>query len=448
IIIGGGLAGSEAAFQAATRGIDVTLYEMRPLTKTAAHSTSNLAELVCSNSLGSLLPDRASGLLINELRKLKSLLVNIALETAVPAGGSLSVDRNLFSQKVSEILQQHPRIHNIRAEVTRIPEKPAIIASGPLTSSALSEAIEELTGHDQLFFFDAVAPIIYKDSIDLSVAFLASRFASTNGQTDDYINCPLSKQQFEDFVSALITAERIPLKENESSIRNGVIAGKGSYFEGCLPIEIIAKRGHSSLCFGPMRPIGLVDPRTDQRPYAALQLRQENLAASLYNMVGFQTNLTFSEQKRVFQMIPGLERAEFARLGQMHRNTFIAAPLLLFPTLQSRKRMDLFFAGQITGIEGYLGNIASGLLAGINAANYLNGHDLVSFPFSTLIGALCRYITECPVEKFQPMKANFGLLPELDKQFRTRLQRTACHVENASLAMDSYIKDHSRNLFT
>ncbi len=446
VIVGGGLAGCEAAYQAAERGISVTLYEMRPFVSTSAHSTKNLAELVCSNSLGSLLPDRASGLLMSELKKLNSLLLKIARNSSVPSGSSLSVDRDVFSRGVDEVIQNHPMIKLIREEVTSIPSKTTIIASGPLTSPLLTKTLQEFTEQQNLFFFDAVAPIIHRDSIDFSIAFSASRFATEKEQTDDYINCPLSRNEFDAFVSELVSADRIPLKSYESEISKGVTAGKGSFFEGCLPIEIIAERGAKSLGFGPMRPIGLIDPRTNQRPHAVLQLRQENLAASLYNMVGFQTNLTFSEQKRIFRMIPGLENAEFARMGQMHRNTYISSPLLLFPSLQSKSRPDLFFAGQITGIEGYLGNIASGLLAGINAANYLLGKDLVTFPLSTMVGALCGYITRCPPKDFQPVKANFGLLPELETRPMVRLERTAQFVQKASLSMDSFLIDHATQL--
>jgi methylenetetrahydrofolate--tRNA-(uracil-5-)-methyltransferase len=439
IIIGGGLAGCEAAFQAAERGISVSLYEMRPFGSTPAHTTDKLAELVCSNSLGSLLPDRASGLLMSELEKLNSLLMKIARQSSVPSGGSLSVDRDAFSLGIENVLVNHPRITIIREEVLRIPTQPVIISSGPLTSLALSDAISEFTGQDNLFFYDAVAPIIRKESIDFSIAFSASRFAAEKGQTADYINCPLNNEEFDEFVAALTSADRIPLKTYEVDLQNGVTAGKGSYFNGCLPIEVIAGRGAKSLCFGPMRPIGLKDPRTNQRPYAVLQLRQENLAASLYNMVGFQTNLTYAEQKRVFQMIPGLKNAEFERMGQMHRNTYISAPSILLPTLQTQKRPDLFFAGQLTGIEGYLGNIGSGLLAGINAANYLQGKDLITFPKTTILGALCHFIVECPPEDFQPMKANFGLLPLPNNRFANRLERAAQYVDSATVSMDEFL---------
>ncbi len=438
-IIGGGLAGCEAAFQAAERGIDVLLYEMRPESTTPAHKTDKLAELVCSNSLGSLLPDRASGLLMDELSRCNSLLLKVARISAVPSGSSLSVDREAFSKGIEEALKNHPRITTIRKEVKQIPDGPVIIASGPLTSPGLASSIANFTGKDNLFFFDALAPIIRKESIDMSIAFSASRFAWEKNETADYINCPLNREEFERFVNELTKAERIPLTGDEVNINHGVKAGKGVFFEGCLPIEEIARRGTRTLCFGPMRPIGLRNPHKEQKPYAVLQLRQDNLSATLYNMVGFQTNLTFAEQKRVFRMIPGLEKAEFERFGQMHRNTFISSPDVLLPSLQTRLRPDLFFAGQITGVEGYLGNIASGLLAGINAANYLNNKDLVIFPKGTMLGALCRYITECPSSNFQPMKANFGLLPELEDRFVMRLERASRYVTRAKAVMDDFM---------
>lgn len=440
-VIGAGLAGSEAAFQAAERGIKVSLYEMRPLVSTPAHKTDGPGELVCSNSLGSLLPDRASGLLMDELSRCNSLLLKIARASAVPSGSSLSVDRAMFSKGIEEALENHPLIQLVREEVTKIPEGPVIIASGPLTSPALAESIAKFTGNENLFFFDALAPIIRKDTINMSIAFSASRFAWEKNETADYINCPLDRDEFDRFVNELVNAERIPLAGDEASINHGVKAGKGKFFEGCLPIEEIARRGTRTLCFGPMRPIGLRNPHKEEKPYAVLQLRQDNLSATLYNMVGFQTNLTYPEQKRVFHMIPGLENAEFERFGQMHRNTFISSPDVLHPTMQTCSRPDLFFAGQITGIEGYLGNIASGLLAGMNAANYLSKKDLVTFPAGTMLGALCRYITECPAKDFQPMKANFGLLPELEDRFVIRLERAARYVSRAKAVIDDFLSN-------
>lgn len=442
IVIGGGLAGCEAAYQAAERGIHVKLYEMRPFLMTPAHTTENLAELVCSNSLGSYLIDSASGLLISEMEKLCSKLLQIAREATVPSGGSLSVDRDLFSRMVTSVIENHPNIELIRKEVKEIPEMPAVISSGPLTSPDLAMALTNFTGQSNLFFFDAIAPIIFSDSINYSIAFKGSRFAREKGQTDDYVNCPFTKDEFEIFVNALMSADRVPLKEFESDIASGVRSGKGKFFEACLPVEVIASRGKESLTFGPMRPIGLFDPRTGQRPYAVLQLRQENLNASLYNMVGFQTNLTFSEQKRVFRLIPGLEKAEFARFGQMHSNTYLCAPAILGPTLQTQKRPDLFIAGQLAGVEGYLGNISSGLISGLNAANFLQGLPLCVMPASTMIGAICRYLTESPEKSFQPMKANFGLLPDLEDGFVPRPERAARHVYSASCAMDEFIESN------
>lgn len=412
IIIGGGLAGSEAAWQAAQRGLKVSLYEMRPNLQTGAHQTQDLAELVCSNSLGSNLPDRASGLLKDEARMLGSMLLEAAAAASLPAGGALAVDRELFARRVTERIQNHPNIELLREEVKEIPNSPAIISSGPLTSPALSQAISELSGEDHLYFFDAIAPVIHADSIDMEIAFRASRYGTGEQEEGDYINCPFTKEEYHAFIDELLKAERIELRSFEDAIKSGVKAGH--FFEGCLPVEIIAERGVDSLAFGPMRPVGIRDPRTGRRPYAIVQLRQDNLAGSLYNLVGFQTNLKFSEQKRVLRMIPGLEIAEFMRYGQMHRNTFIASPKLLRPTLQHIRRDDLFFAGQITGVEGYMGNIATGLLAGINAAHLHHREEPLTLPQTTMLGALCHYVTHADLKDFQPMKANFGILPPLE----------------------------------
>jgi methylenetetrahydrofolate--tRNA-(uracil-5-)-methyltransferase len=411
-IIGGGLAGSEAAWQAAQRGLHVSLYEMRPRLGTGAHQTSDLAELVCSNSLGSNLPDRASGLLKNEARLLGSMLLETAASAALPAGGALAVDRELFARLVTERIQGHPNIELVREEVKEIPDTPTVIASGPLTSASLSQSISRLSGEEHLYFFDAIAPVIHADSIDMNTAFRASRYGTGEQEEGDYINCPFTKEEYYAFVDALLTAERIELHDFEEAIKSGVKAGH--FFEGCLPVEIIAERGLDSLAFGPMRPVGLRDPRTGRRPYAIVQLRQDNLAGSLYNLVGFQTNLKFPEQKRVLRMIPGLENAEFMRYGQMHRNTFIASPKLLRPTLQHIQRNDLFFAGQITGVEGYMGNIATGLLAGTNAARLHHNEQPMILPQTTMLGALCHYVTHADLKDFQPMKANFGILPPLE----------------------------------
>jgi methylenetetrahydrofolate--tRNA-(uracil-5-)-methyltransferase len=445
IIVGGGLAGSEAAWQAAIRGINVRLFEMRPVTETGAHTSPYLAELVCSNSLGSNLPDRAAGVLKDELRSLGSLLIDCADVTAVPAGGALAVDRELFAQKVTDRIENHPNIHIIRQEVVEIPESPAIISSGPLTSPKFTEAIQNLTGYSQIYFYDALSPIVNQDSINMEIAYQASRYGKSQEQGGgDYINCPMTDDEYYHFVDELIHAERISLLNIDNEINTGVRAGAHKFFEGCLPIEIIATREKDALAYGPLRPVGLTDPRTSQHSYAVVQLRQDNLAKTLYNLVGFQTNLKYSEQERVFRLIPGLEKVDFARYGQMHRNTFIFSPALLNPTLQFKQREDLFFAGQITGVEGYVGNIATGLLAGWNAANYLLGDPLVVLPPETIIGALCNYITHADVKDFQPMKANFGILPELDGKIKGKRERAAAFTERSKFALrtfrDSYPK--------
>ncbi|HEX5943374.1 MAG TPA: methylenetetrahydrofolate--tRNA-(uracil(54)-C(5))-methyltransferase (FADH(2)-oxidizing) TrmFO [Anaerolineales bacterium] len=430
IVIGGGLAGSEAAYQAAKQGLSVKLYEMRPSIQTGAHQTQDLAELVCSNSLGSNLPDRASGLLKNEVRLLGSTLLECAESAALPAGGALAVDRELFARLVTERIENDPNIEIVREEVKVIPDSLCIIASGPLTSSALSRSIASLSSEEHLFFFDAIAPVIHADSINMGIAFRASRYGTGEQDEGDYINCPLTKEEYYSFVEALLNAERIELRSFEEAIKSGVKAGQ--FFEGCLPIEIIAERGLDSLAFGPMRPVGLRDPRTGKRPYAVVQLRQDNLAGSLYNLVGFQTNLKYPEQKRVLRLIPGLENADFMRYGQMHRNTFIASPKLLRPTLQHIQRDDLFFAGQITGVEGYMGNIATGLLAGINAVRVYRKEEPIVLPQTTMLGALCHYITHSDLKDFQPMKANFGILPPLENTARTgKRERGKLHAERA-----------------
>jgi len=441
-IIGGGLAGSEAAWQAAELGADVFLYEMRPHVSTGAHITDRLAELVCSNSLGSRLLDRASGLLKEELRLLRSLLLACAESAVVPAGGALAVDRDLFSEKVTHLISQHPCIHIIRKEVTQLPDGVVIIASGPLTSPALAEAIKRLTGQEHLFFYDAIAPIITADSINMKVAFKASRYGRGEQDEGDYINCPMTKEEYKAFVDALVHAERIPLRDFEREIERGVKAGADRYFEGCLPIEVLASRGEKALAFGPLRPVGLIDPRTGKRPYAVVQLRQDNLVGTLYNMVGFQTNLTYPEQRRVFRMIPGLENAEFVRYGQMHRNTFIASPRLLKPTLQLRTQERIFFAGQITGVEGYMGNIATGLLAGWNAARLLMGKEPVTPPSTTMLGALCHYITHAQLEDFQPMKATFGLLPDLPEPIQGKREKHQRLALRALEDLASWLKNY------
>ncbi len=439
-IIGGGLAGSEAAWQAAERGIQVYLYEMRPSTTTGAHLTPNLGELVCSNSLGSDMPDRASGVLKTEMCRLGSMLLECAYKTALPAGSALAVDREAFSHLITERISSHPRIEVVRKEVTALPDGPTIVASGPLTSPSLSNAIAALSGQEHLYFFDAIAPIVSVESIDLKTAFRASRYGHGEQTEGDYINCPMNREEYDGFVAALLGAERIKLESFEQELEQGVRAGWHQFFEGCLPVEILAGRGHESLAFGPMRPVGLTDPRTGKHPYAVVQLRQDNLAGTLFNMVGFQTNLKFPEQARVFRTIPGLEKAEFVRYGQMHRNTFIDAPTLLYPTLQFRERGNLFFAGQITGVESYMGNIATGLLAGWNAARILHGQTPVSLPTTTILGSLCHYVTHASPADFQPMKANFGILPPLNTSKRlNKRKRAAAYAERALGDLEAFL---------
>jgi methylenetetrahydrofolate--tRNA-(uracil-5-)-methyltransferase len=447
IVVGGGLAGSEAAWQAAQRGIRVKLYEMRPDQTTGAHTGGNLAELVCSNSLGSHLIDRASGLLKEEVRRMGSLLLECAEAVSVPAGGALAVDREAFAELVTKRIIQHPNIAIIRQEIKHIPNSPTIIASGPLTSPALSAAILEMTGRDHLYFYDAIAPIVSLDSINMEIAFRASRYDRGEQDEGDYINCPMTRQEYETFVDALLEAERIELRDFELELEAGVKAGAHHFFEGCLPVEIIARRGRQALAFGPMRPVGLSDPRSGRRPFAIVQLRQDNLAATLFNMVGFQTNLKFPEQRRVFRMIPGLGQAEFDRYGQMHRNTFIFSPMHLLPTLQSRQRADLLFAGQITGVEGYMGNIATGLLAGWNATRFMKGRDLLTFPLTTMVGALCHYVTHADEADFQPMKANYGILPALgDASVKGKRPRAAAYSRRALENLDEFLQTVKEDL--
>lgn len=443
MVIGGGLAGSEAAWQAAQAGLTVQLYEMRPFHTTGAHVSNYLAEVVCSNSFGSRVLNRPSGLLKEEIRYLGSKLLEIAEACAVPAGDALAVDRQAFARLVTEAVENHPNIEVIRAEKTDIPDTPVIIASGPLTSPSLSAAIGKITGQSHLFFFDAIAPIVAYESIDLNTAYRGSRYGRSEFNDGDYINCPMTGEEYEIFIDALLSAERIKLKEFEIELEAGVRAGVHAFFEGCLPVEIMARRGKEALAFGPMRPVGLTDPRTGRRPYAVVQLRQDNTSGSLYNIVGFQTNLTFPEQKRVFRLIPGLENAQFERFGQMHRNTFIFSPDLLMPTLQFKARSDLFFAGQITGVEGYVGNIATGLLAGLNAAALIQGRNLIDLPVTTMLGALCHYISHASAKDFQPMKANYGLLPPLENLPSRKIgrrEKNQLHSNRAMLDLDKYVK--------
>ncbi len=432
-VIGGGLAGSEAAWQLAERGLTVELYEMRPTRTTPAHVSDWLSELVCSNSLGSNLPDRAPGVLKAELRRLGSLLMRCAEAAAVPAGGALAVDREVFAASVTEQIAAHPRIRLIREEVTSITDGLVILATGPLTSPALSAEIAALVGEEHLYFYDAIAPMVDAETINMDVAFRASRYGRGEDEAGDYINCPMTREEYEQFVDALLSAELIELKQFERD--------DPQFFEGCLPVEQLAARGRESLAFGPLRPVGLRDPRTGQRPYAVVQLRQDNLAGTLYNIVGFQTNLRWGEQKRVLRLIPGLENAEFPRFGQMHRNTFVNSPLHLRPTLQFRDRNDLFFAGQITGVEGYVGNIGTGLLAGINAARLVSGCAPWTLPPETMLGALCHYVTHAEPGDFQPMKANFGILPPLENPPRGKRDRQRAYAERAAEMLERFLAE-------
>ena len=407
-IIGAGLAGSEAALQLAKRGFKVKLYEMRPQKTTGAHTGGSCAEFVCSNSLGSADITNASGLLKHEMEILNGELIKTAYECRVPAGSALAIDREMFSEKVTEKIKSNPNIELIREELTQIPDTPVIIASGPLTSDKLAEDIKRFTRSEHLHFFDAIAPIVEKDSINFDKAFYASRY--DKGEAS-YINCPMNKEEYKKFYDILTHAPRIELKEFEKNAK---------FFESCLPIEVLASRGVDTLRFGPMKPVGLVDKRTGIENYAVVQLRQDNSAKTLYNLVGFQTNLKWGSQKELLQSIPGLENANIIRYGVMHRNTFINSPKILNASLQTKKRSDLFFAGQITGTEGYTESIATGLLAGINMAKFLNGEKLLELPEETMLGALTHYISNPEHEKFQPINSNWGILPpvELPKKER------------------------------
>ena len=431
VVIGGGLAGCEAAWQVAQRGVPVTLFEMRPERNTPAHTTDQLAELVCSNSLGSKLPDRATGLLLSELRRLGSLLAAAAAETCVPAGGSLSVDRAAFSGRVTRAIEEHPLISLRRTEVTAIPaDLPTVLASGPLTSDALAADLQAFTGQANLAFFDALAPIVQADSVDMSIAFRASRYERGEQEEGDYLNCPFTREEYERFTTALLAAGTIPLRGFEAADRR--------FFEGCLAVEVLARRDVRALAYGPMRPVGLRDPRTGRRPHAVVQLRQDNLAASLFNLVGFQTNLKWPEQERVFRLIPGLENAVFVRYGQMHRNTFIKGPAVLEPTLECRARPGLFVAGQLAGVEGYLGSVGTGWLAGVNAVRRANGQDPVMLPPDTMLGALCHYLARADLATFQPMKANFDLLPALPDPGKSRPARREQYAQRALASLESW----------
>ena len=411
-VIGGGLAGSEAAWQIAERGIAVRLYEMRPVQPTEAHQTDGFAELVCSNSLRSASLSTAIGLLKEELRQLGSLIMRAADTTCVPAGQALAVDRELFSQTVTKALASHPLIEIYREEMQSIPAGPTVVASGPLTSSSLSTQLQALFGREYLYFYDAISPLITAESINTDIVFRASRYDHGG---DDYLNCPLNKEEYYRLVDDVLAAQKVESKDFERCV----------YFEGCLPVEEMARRGKDTLAFGPMKPVGLTDPRTGGRPYAVVQLRQDDRAGTLWGMVGFQTKMTYPEQRRVFRTIPGLEQAEFVRLGSLHRNTFIDSPRLLKPTLQFRDREDLFFAGQMIGVEGYLESAAAGLMAGLNAARQVQHSPLLIAPPTTSLGALLRYVTSHERRDFQPMNVNYGLFPPLTQRLRGREKKTA-----------------------
>ncbi|MCR1945465.1 FADH(2)-oxidizing methylenetetrahydrofolate--tRNA-(uracil(54)-C(5))-methyltransferase TrmFO [Enterococcus gallinarum] len=422
-VIGAGLAGSEAAWQAAEAGVAVNLYEMRPKKTTEAHHTNNFAELVCTNSLRGNNLTNAVGVLKEEMRRLNSVIISSADQTAVPAGGALAVDRDDFSELVTKRVKEHPLVTVIEEEITEIPEGITVIATGPLTSEPLSKAIQAFNGSEGFYFYDAAAPIIDKSTIDMDKVYLKSRYDKGEAA---YLNCPMNEEEFYAFREALVNAEVAPLKEFE----------KEKFFEGCMPIEVMASRGPKTMLFGPMKPVGLEDPKTGKRPYAVIQLRQDNAAASLYNIVGFQTHLKWGEQKRVFRMIPGLEQAEFVRYGVMHRNSFMNSPELLQQTYQSRKRDDLFFAGQMTGVEGYVESAASGLVAGINAAKLAKGEEPIIFPQETTIGSMAYYITHAEGKHFQPMNANFGLLPELPERIKDKKSRYEALANRALTALE------------
>ncbi len=433
-VIGGGLAGSEATWQLVRRGVRVRLYEMRPRKLTPAHRTGKLAELVCSNSLRSREITSAVGLLKEEMRRLSSLIMEAALASEVPAGKALAVDRELFAAYVTRRLEDHPRVEIVREEVSQIPrEGLVIVATGPLTSEALAQDLKRLTGEDYFHFYDAIAPIVYADSINWDRVFRADRYGKGEGA---YVNCPLTREEYERFVEELLRAEKVPLKDFEEP----------RYFEGCLPIEVMAERGRDTLRFGPMKPKGLIDPRTGREPYAVVQLRPENREGTLYNMVGFQTKLKYREQERVFRLIPGLEHAEFARYGSIHRNSFVCAPRVLKPTLQLRSCERVFLAGQITGVEGYVESTAMGLIAGVNAARLIRGLDPVVPPPETAHGALIRYLMEADPRHFQPMNINWGLFPPLDlssgrRRKLPKKERYRLLAERALQALEKWLRE-------
>lgn len=420
-VIGGGLAGSEATWQLAKRGIEVDLYEMRPVKMTPAHETGNLSELVCTNSMRSNQLSNAVGLLKEEMRQLDSLIMRVADETAVPAGGALAVDRDSFSKKVTQIINELPNVHVHNEEIKDIPKDGInIIATGPLTSDLLATKIKEFCGSESLHFFDAAAPIITAESIDYNIVYKKSRYDKGEAA---YLNCPMDKEQFVNFYNNLITAETAELHEFE----------KNNVFEGCMPIEVMAKRGEKTMLFGPLKPVGLEDPKTGKLPYAVVQLRQDNASASMYNIVGFQTHLKFGEQKRVFSLIPGLANAVFVRYGKMHRNTYISSPEVLNSTYETKLCENLFFAGQMTGVEGYVESAGSGLVAGINASLRAIGESPIVFPKNTAIGSMANYITSTSAKNFQPMNASYSLMPQLKKKIRNKQER---HLMQSKIALD------------
>ncbi len=427
-VIGAGLAGSEAAWQLANKGIQVNLYEMRPVKQTPAHHTDKFAELVCSNSLRANNLTNAVGVLKEEMRLLDSVIIRSADDCAVPAGGALAVDRHEFAAKVTERVKEHPNVTVFNEEMEQIPEGPTIIATGPLTSKSLSDQLRSLTGEEYLYFYDAAAPIIEKDSIDMDIVYLKSRYDKGEAA---YLNCPMTEEQFDRFYNALVEAETVPLKEFEKEI----------FFEGCMPIEVMANRGKKTMLFGPMKPVGLEDPKTDKRPFAVVQLRQDDAAGTLYNIVGFQTHLKWGPQKEVIRLIPGLENAEIVRYGVMHRNTFINSPNLLKPTYQFKAREDLFFAGQMTGVEGYVESAASGLVAGLNAARLVQGLEPLVFPKETAIGSMANYITATNSKNFQPMNANFGLFPDLPKKIKNKQERNEAHARRVLETIQNFVKN-------
>ncbi|ACO29844.1 TPA: FADH(2)-oxidizing methylenetetrahydrofolate--tRNA-(uracil(54)-C(5))-methyltransferase TrmFO [Bacillus cereus] len=425
-VIGAGLAGSEAAYQIAKRGVQVRLYEMRPVRQTPAHHTDKFAELVCSNSLRANTLTNAVGVIKEEMRLMDSVIIRAADECSVPAGGALAVDRHEFAAKVTEYVKNHPNVTVMNEEITEIPEGPTIIATGPLTSPDLSAQLKELTGEDYFYFYDAAAPIVEKDSIDMNKVYLKSRYDKGEAA---YLNCPMTEEEFDRFYEALIAAETVPLKEFEKEI----------FFEGCMPVEVMASRGRQTLVFGPMKPVGLEDPKTGKTPYAVVQLRQDDAAGTLYNIVGFQTHLKWGPQKEVLQLIPGLENAEIVRYGVMHRNTFINSPNLLRPTYQYKQRDDLFFAGQMTGVEGYVESAASGLLAGINAARLVKGEEPIVLPPVTAMGSMANYITATNAKNFQPMNANFGLFAPLEKKIKKKAERNEAYATRALETIRNFV---------